>query len=150
VNVDAPPPPGEGGSTCKRARYLRHSSNPCATCHKQLDAVGFGFEGFDRLGAFRTVEPGAPECPIDGSGVLDEKPFTGPAGLAQQILGNQLFAACAVKQVFRYAHGRSELESDAGLLRDLETRFTDSNRRLTRLFLGVVTHETFGYRTEEP
>ena len=149
VNVDMMPM-GTGGSNCKRARYKMHTASPCATCHKQLDPVGFGLERFDRLGAFRTTEPGAPECPIDGQGMLDGHSFVDPAGLAQQLADSDEFKACAVKQVFRYAHGRVESPTDAGLILALTKGFEQSGQHMKALLLAVVGHETFAYRTEEP
>src|SRR5690606_5705558 len=50
----APPPPNAGGvpevdpSATTRERFNQHSSDPtCNGCHKNIDPIGFGFEGFD-------------------------------------------------------------------------------------------------------
>lgn len=49
---------------------LTHSAKmPCSGCHYQIDPAGFGFENFDALGRYRTVEKGI--VPIDASGFLD-------------------------------------------------------------------------------
>src|SRR5207248_8053416 len=68
----APPPPppnvpalaeqGELKGTL-RQRMEQHRANPaCANCHEQMDAIGFGLENFDAMGAWRTK---------DGDGVID-------------------------------------------------------------------------------
>jgi hypothetical protein len=57
------PPPGvpdlkEGDAALTgslRQRMEQHRANPsCATCHQKMDPLGFGFENFDGIGAWRT------------------------------------------------------------------------------------------------
>lgn len=49
--------------------HLQHSSQPnCAGCHRVIDPAGFGFEHYDVLGRYRTVEKNV--VPIDASGEL--------------------------------------------------------------------------------
>ena len=57
-DVDATPP-GLDPSLTTRERFAVHDSNPaCSGCHRYIDGVGFGFEGFDGVGARRTTENG--------------------------------------------------------------------------------------------
>jgi hypothetical protein len=69
-----PPPPGvpllsetkiEGSL---RQRMEMHRKNPtCATCHSQIDPLGFGLENFDGVGLYRTLDS---NTPVDASGKL--------------------------------------------------------------------------------
>ena len=78
-------PPGLDPSLTTRARFQRHSSDAaCSGCHQHIDPVGFGFERYDGVGAYRETEAG---MPIDGSGEVlglesltstDRQPFDGP------------------------------------------------------------------------
>src|SRR5205807_260450 len=63
-----------------RQRMTQHRVNPaCANCHARMDPIGFGFENYDAVGAFRTKDDG---FAIDPSGTLpDGKSFQGPAEL---------------------------------------------------------------------
>src|SRR5262249_51828679 len=67
-----------------RQRMEQHRANPaCANCHARLDPLGFAFENYDAVGAFRKKEGG---FDIDASGTLpDGKSFKG-AGELKAIL----------------------------------------------------------------
>ena len=105
-------PPGLDPRLTTRKRFLRHSSDAlCQACHKFIDPVGFGFERYDGVGAFRTQEAGEP---IDDSGEIvgledlkddSKKPFSGPAELASILGVSPNAQACFARQMFRYARG---------------------------------------------
>ena len=63
-----------------RQRMEQHRANPaCASCHARMDPLGFGFENFDAIGAWRDKDGGSP---IDASGVLPSgQSFQGPGEL---------------------------------------------------------------------
>src|SRR6185369_11772628 len=53
VNTNLPPVT-EAKPQTNRERMSEHATNPsCATCHKLIDPIGFGFEKFDAVGAKR-------------------------------------------------------------------------------------------------
>src|SRR5262249_36801408 len=92
-----PPPPNvpelaEGSKAqltgSLRQRMEQHRADPsCATCHARMDPIGFGFENYDAIGAFRAKDSG---FPIDPSGTLpDGKSFKGPAELKQILRGKK-------------------------------------------------------------
>src|SRR5262249_61609192 len=63
-----------------RQRMEQHRTKPiCASCHQRMDPLGFGFENFDGIGAWRSKEG---KVAIEASGILPggEK-FNGPAEL---------------------------------------------------------------------
>src|SRR5206468_12190852 len=69
-----------------RERMEQHRANPaCASCHAQMDPLGFALENFDATGRWRTrTELFAP---IDASAALtDGTTFDGPAGLRAMLL----------------------------------------------------------------
>ena len=84
--LGAPPPPpppnvpalrenGEGGikPTTVRERIEAHRANPvCASCHAQMDPLGFALENFDAVGKWRTLDAEA-KTPIDASGTLHRR-----------------------------------------------------------------------------
>ncbi|MBI3876603.1 MAG: DUF1592 domain-containing protein [Verrucomicrobia bacterium] len=82
-----PPPPnvpelkeGKELAGTLRQRMEQHRENPmCASCHTRMDAIGFGFENFDGIGAWRVKDGGDV---IDPSGQLSGgDAFKGPADL---------------------------------------------------------------------
>lgn len=112
VEVDLPPP--EPGMTRREQLELHRAAPSCANCHNALDPIGFGFENFDGVGAYRTEENAAA---IDASGVLTtsngEVAFTGPVELASLLAADPRYAACVTEKLLTYAVGRSFAASDA-------------------------------------
>ena len=112
-----PPPPGvvqlmEGEQAellgSLRERMEQHRSNPsCAMCHKKMDALGFGFENYDAIGAWRERDG---QFAIDASGELPgPEPFDGPAGLRRILQTSRRgeFLHCLAEKMLTYAVGRA-------------------------------------------
>jgi hypothetical protein len=111
--VDTDLPPLEPGQ-CKIERLAKsHSAGGCANCHAKMDPIGFGLENFDQQGRYRTNEVANTSCAITGEGELaGVGKFKGPSELADLMVGEGSLQACMAKQLFRFAIGRSELDSD--------------------------------------
>ena len=111
-SVDTDLPPLAAGQ-CKTDRLAAHSVGGCASCHSKMDPIGFGLEGFDQQGRFRTTEPGKPACIIKGEGNLDGVgTFKGPSELSDQLLKDGAVQKCMATQLFRFAVGRGTLDAD--------------------------------------
>jgi hypothetical protein len=156
-NPPPPPPPGIVFTVAERAQNLSvreqaeiHRSDPgCSNCHRFMDPIGLGFESFDALGRYRSLENGSP---IDSSGELFESDvdgaFDGAAQLAHKLAGSKQVASCVVKQWFRYAYGRDELaDADACNVDRLEGVMTHSGGSIPELLLALTQTDAFLYRT---
>src|SRR5207253_3837822 len=89
-----------------RQRMEQHRANAiCASCHARMDPIGFAFENFDAIGAYRERDG---QSPIDPSGELpDGQKFDGPAGLKSILKGKkELFARSLAEKMLTYALGR--------------------------------------------
>jgi hypothetical protein len=142
-----PAPAGKPGLTT-RARYAEHSNNPaCSSCHQLMDPIGFGFEAFDTLGRYRTEDNGQP---VDASGELlgtdIDGPFTGPAELSERLPRSALFRRCFVKQLWRFAEGRSAGAADARELDGLAWRFEQVDHGIADQMVELVRRPTFVLR----
>ncbi|HXK17681.1 MAG TPA: DUF1592 domain-containing protein, partial [Polyangiaceae bacterium] len=136
-----------------RQRFEQHVSTPfCAACHQMIDGVGFGFEQFDGIGAYRTTEKGKP---VDSSGQLVgtgeiDGAYSGVSELSQKLAGSQHLRDCFVKQVYRFAMGQVEpSEGSQASLNALGKDF-DSDERLLKVLLSLVQSPLFVTRTFEP
>jgi hypothetical protein len=110
-----PPPPDvpsleERGKETKplamRERMEQHRTNPiCASCHRQMDPLGFALENFDAIGRWRTTADGT--TPLDVSGALpDGTRFTGPVELRNLLTSRrQEFVFTVTEKLFTYALG---------------------------------------------
>ncbi len=154
----APPPPGVaavtppgGAGITTRAKYAAHSANSfCHGCHQLMDPIGFGFESFDTLGRFRTTDNGQP---VDSSGELIatdiDGPFDGPAALSERLPKSALFRRCFVRQLWRFAEGRSAESKDDPEVDGLTWRFEEAEHRIGELMVAVVARPTFIWRKLE-
>jgi Protein of unknown function (DUF1592)/Protein of unknown function (DUF1588) len=135
-----------------RERFEEHLSNAvCASCHKVIDGVGFAFEEFDAIGAYRTIENGQPvdsTGSVAGTGEMDGE-YRGVGELATKLSGSQHLVDCYLKQGYRYAMGQSEPHGDdPSSLASLRTGFS-ADARLTDIFLTLVSSPVFVTRTFE-
>jgi hypothetical protein len=109
------PPPGDippleesntGGDRSVREQLERHRSNPaCASCHRNMDPLGFGLENYDAIGRWRDREG---KFPVDATGTLpDGQMFTTP-GEMRTLLASHLpqFSRTLTEKMMTYALGR--------------------------------------------
>ena len=145
--ANVPPEPDPDATT--RERFAEHTSNPeCATCHSLIDGIGFGFENYDGLGAFRTMEN---DIPVDASGEVvgsadaDGK-FDGVVELAARLAKSDEVRACVNKQWFRFAFGRLETKDDQASMDAAYQRFGDTDWDVRELVLAIVDTDAFAWR----
>jgi hypothetical protein len=147
-------PPGLDPTLTTRARFARHSSDKaCSICHALMDPVGFGFERYDGVAAYRAQENG---LTVDASGsltgleALDDDtvtPFDGPVALGALLARSPNAQACIARQLFRYARG-GERAADACAIKSLQAAFTGNGLDLQRLILDVIRQPSFLARVE--
>lgn len=154
ANIPPPPPnvmvkaPEPDPNSTARQRFAQHSMDPsCKGCHTLMDPIGFGFESFDGMGRFRTVDGSAP---IDASGDLVgtdvDGHFNGVSELAAKLSQSQQVASCYATQWFRFAYGRGESDADTCSLAALRTRLQASSGNIKELLVALTQTDAFLYR----
>ena len=171
-----PPPPGVittlpdplvDGQKPKGRRQLmvEHVENPtCASCHRLMDPIGFGFEHFDAIGQYRQQEMipvpgrrgggggggrgGPPPIPleIDAQGEIAGIPnsnFSGAKQLGTILANSPVCQECVVRQMFRYSYGRLETASDENTIHQLYDQFKASGFRFKSLLVALVQSPEF-------
>ncbi|MBK7863453.1 MAG: DUF1592 domain-containing protein [Archangiaceae bacterium] len=142
VNTTLPEPP-VGQVLTTREKVAQHmSSVSCSACHKLMDPIGFGFENFDAVGAYRTTEHGKP---VDASGVIDGKSFADAKGLAALLKNDPRVMRCMTKTFYRQAAGHVELTTELLPLRVAETAFINSGYQLRSLLVELAASDAFRY-----
>jgi hypothetical protein len=155
----APPPDvpdlpeeGEGGKTASvRERMEKHRSNPaCASCHAQMDPLGFALENFDAVGRWRAADEG--KTPIDASGALpDGTKFDGPVGLRRLLAGRRdEFVRTVIEKMLVYALGRGLEYYDMPTVRRIQRDAAAADYRWSSLIQGIVQSTPFQMRRSEP
>jgi mono/diheme cytochrome c family protein len=149
-----PPPPdvpelAEDAAALKgslRQRMEQHRANPnCAVCHQRMDPLGFGFENFDAIGAWREKESG---FVIDPSGQLPAgESFRGPAELKQILKGRQQeFCRCLTEKLLTYAVGRGVQSADRCAIDQIIDAASKDDFRFQTLILQIVKSDPFQKR----
>ena len=155
MELEVPPglevPPVEDPSPDKttRERYEVHGEAACAKgCHQYLDPLGFAFENYDAVGAFRTMENGKP---VDATGSFDLKSgtitFKNAVDLVGQLATTPEVHACMVKQWFRYGLKRHEVSSEEPSIKVLEEAFNTKGHDMRELMVALTKTRAFTHRT---
>lgn len=134
-----------------RERFAQHAERTdCIGCHKPIDGIGFTFENFDAIGAFRSEEAGKP---IDSSGyvTLDgvELTLANSVDLSRALAASQELQVCAARQLVRFASGTqsSAVEDD---FVQATRQLPDADRTtLIGLLLAYVEGDWFAKRSTQ-
>jgi hypothetical protein len=153
LGVTAPPPPPnvppltENAENVKpksvRERLEQHRANePCASCHKLMDPIGFSLENFDAIGAWRVNDLGVR---IEPQGQLyDGTKMNGPVALRNALLAHSdLFVRSFTSKLLTYALGRGVEYYDMPAVRSIEQESAKSNYRFSSLVMGIVKSAPF-------
>jgi hypothetical protein len=129
-----------------REQMVLHRKDPvCASCHRMMDDLGFGFENFDAVGRWRDREN---DRPIDAAGELPSgERFTGAAELIR-ILGQRReeFARALTRKMLVYALGRGLQYYDQCTVDRVVAELKQNGDRFSVLIAGIVTSEPFRMR----
>ena len=130
-----------------REQIAQHRANPvCASCHAQMDELGFALENFDAIGEWRDSD--AAGTPIDASAKLpDGSRFTGPAELRKVLLSHSDdFLTTLTEKLLTYALGRGLDAADAPAIRHIKREAAREQYRFASLIQGIVTSTPFQMR----
>ncbi len=154
LNTPPPPPPpnvppltatGELKGTM-RQMMEKHRANPvCSSCHQRMDPIGFAFENFDAVGAWRDKD-GA--FAVDASGTLpDGRNFKGPGELKSILKEKRdLFGRCLSEKLLTYALGRGLEYYDKCAVDTILKALAQNNYRFSTLLDQVIASEPFQMR----
>ena len=140
-NIPGLPENGEkGGSGSVRERLEQHRKNPiCASCHAQMDPLGFALESFDAIGGWHATS----EAEVSGL-MPDGTHFQGPMGLRTFLLSRRdQFAGTVTTKLLAYALGRGLEYYDAPTVRRILRDAAPNEYRWSSLILGIVKSTPF-------
>ena len=157
--LGAPPPPPppdvpeleEGGKAHEtaslRQRLEEHRANPaCASCHAKMDPIGFAFENFDAVGAYRQKDG---KFPIDASGVLpDGSSFKGAGELRSVLVDKRKdqFTKALAERLTIYALGRGLEHYDDRTVNQVSQAVAADGYKFSRLVSEIVKSDPFRMR----
>jgi len=133
-----------------REQMSQHRANPvCASCHAQMDELGFALENFDAIGEWREID--AAGSPIDASAKLpDGTALKGPVALRKVLLNHSdEFLTTITEKLLTYALGRGLEAADAPAVRRIKRDAARANCTFASLIQGIVTSTPFDMRMAE-
>jgi hypothetical protein len=150
-----PPPPNvpelpEGNSVdlqaSLRQRMEQHRDNPdCSSCHDKMDPLGFAFENFDAIGAWRDKDG---DFDIDPSGNMpDGRPFQGAEDLKRILQQDEGFAQTVTEKMLTYALGRGLEFYDQCTVEAILAELKKNDYKLSQLVLEIVRSAPFQRRS---
>jgi mono/diheme cytochrome c family protein len=126
-----------------------HRENPvCASCHKVMDALGFGLENFDAIGQWREQDG---KFKIDASGELPGgAKFNGPLSLAKVLDKRRSeFARCLSEKLLTFALGRELQVQDRCAVDKIVEEIEGQDYRFSALVVAIAKSDPFRKRRGE-
>jgi hypothetical protein len=151
-----PPPnipafPGVPPNSSVRQAYEAFTAPAlCQACHSRINPVGFLFESYDTVGAYRTIDDNgqAVNSQVTIAGALDAAGNADPTldvatPSAVQFVTNlvadgALSTRCMVTQLYRYALRRIETDADQSTINQLAGSYTTASQNMTNLVGGLA------------
>jgi hypothetical protein len=129
-----------------RDRLMQHRANPvCASCHDQMDPLGFALENYDVVGRWRDAENGKP---IDASGQLpDGSRFQGPDQLRRLLMERKdVFLRNLTNKMLGYALGRGLTLKDSCTVDSIVEQVKNRSYSAHALVEAIVLSVPFRYQ----
>jgi hypothetical protein len=149
ANIDATAPVSDPNvvRTNRQLFEERNGVAQCQVCHRGINGIGYGFEAYDSIGRFRTLDRG---MNVDASGELIgtdvDGTYAGAIELSQRLADSHQVAECAAKNWYRYAFARSEDSADECMLEYVYQAMDESAGDVRELLVRMVTSYPFTYR----
>ncbi|HSU87715.1 MAG TPA: DUF1592 domain-containing protein, partial [Terriglobia bacterium] len=143
---------GEPGKilTVREKQTLHRKNEPCASCHKLFDPMGFALENFSADGSWRTKDGGDGGVPIDASVELyDGQQVNGPSGLRNALMRySPQFVRMVTEKLMTYGLGRGVEYYDMPVIRSIVRDASKNNYRFSSIVSGIVRSPPFQMRTK--
>ena len=152
LGTPPPPPPPDveeleesreasAAASLRERLEIHRSQAECAVCHAKMDPIGFAFENFDAIGAWRDLDG---PFPIDASGELpDGRRFNGPKELIDILKTEETFPRTVVEKMLTFALGRGLEYYDKCAIDEILAAANKADFRFSALVIAVVMSDPF-------
>ena len=149
--ADFVPPPvmDVDPSLSNRERFEKSTTSEpsCAACHVRINAVGFAFENYDAVGAWRTTDAGKPvnasgTYPFDGG----DASFTNAVEFSHAVAASKEARNCMTKQFLEYALRRPSTSVEKVSIQSMAEAFEKSGYDLKELLVATTKTRAFTHR----
>jgi hypothetical protein len=136
--------------TLREQMTIHRKQEPCASCHKLMDPIGFALENFDADAKWRTRQGGDGGVLIDASSELwDGTKVNGPIELRQALLHySPQFVRMITEKLMTYGLGRGVEYEDMPVIRSIVRDADKNSNRFSSILMGVIKSAPFQMRTK--
>jgi hypothetical protein len=136
--------------TLREQMTIHRKQEPCASCHKLMDPIGFALENFDADAKWRTKQGGDGGVPIDASSELwDGTKVNGPIELRQALLRySPQFVRMITEKLMTYGTGRGVEYEDMPVIRSIVRDADKNSDKFSSILMGVIKSAPFQMRTK--
>lgn len=140
--------PKDRPSTVREQLELHRANPVCASCHRNIDPVGFALENFNAVGQWQTVTKDG--LKIDSAGVLsDGTAVDGPVALRKALLARpDVFVGTVAEKLMIYALGRGLEPVDMPVVRNIVNDAAKNHYAMQSIITGIVESSPFQKRTK--
>jgi hypothetical protein len=145
AKLDESPQAADAGTL--RERMEVHRTDPkCASCHQQMDPIGFALENYDAVGRWRSKDG---QFQIDPAGeLLGGRKFSDAAEL-KRLLGAtaaKKFTRTLVVNMLTYGLGRGLEADDYCTVEDIRKGLAANDYKIRSIIFGIVESKAFQNR----
>ncbi len=143
---------GENKIMTLREQMTMHRKNePCASCHKLMDPIGFALENFDADGSYRTMQGGDGGVPIDAAVTIwDGTDVDGPVELREALMQySPQFVRMITEKMMTFALGRGVEYEDMPVLRSIVRDAHQDDDRFQAILMGIIKSDPFQMRVKQ-
>jgi len=135
-------------ASLRKQLELHRQKATCAICHRQMDALGFGFENFDAIGRWRDSDG---KHKIDPSGQLPGKQsFSSPIELIEILRKREdRFCRSLSRKMLVYSLGRGLEFNDRCAVDRIVTASRSKGYRFQALVVAITLSDPFRMRRTE-
>lgn len=145
-NVDPTLPPIPPDATLREILEMHMEQEGC-DCHTSMDPIGFAFENYNAIGAYRTMENGQP---IDSSGSVEGLGDWNNAAEFAALLGEDpRVSTCLIQNLIRGQIGHKETNGEVDAIIALDQTFAEHDYSMQSLLVEFPTSPLFQY-VDEP
>jgi hypothetical protein len=137
--------------TLRDQMTLHRTTEPCKSCHKIMDPIGFALENFDADGSWRTNQGGGGGVPIDASAELwDGTRVNGPVELRKALSRySPQFVRTVTEKLMTFALGRGVEYQDMPVIRSIVRDAHKDHDRFMAILMGIVKSGPFQMRVKQ-
>jgi hypothetical protein len=120
----------------------RLMTQPCETCHSQIDPYSLVLENFGPIGNYRTVADGIPVTATGNFSPPSPVPagaIVGPIAFSKALVDNKLLTSCGVQKIASYTLGRMIRTRGTCEVAAVDSQFEQSDGSVSSLFRQVAT-----------